>query len=335
LRVRWRYLPHLAPWLLRFLHSSTPARYTTSATALAALLARAYSGYEDLIAKSGLETFIQRQACLYLYSSANAFEAAAPSLKLRNRLGVATETLDRAAIHQLEPHLNPLFEKGVLFPDSWFLSNPAQFLTQLKDHLVNAGMVLHTQAVQSIAPRADGVSLQTEAGSAGFDYVAVCAGAHAGTFAQQCGDALPLRAERGYHITYPGTTGLISRPVGWAERGFYMTPMASGIRVAGTVELAGLNRDKHQGLLDLLQYSSQRALPGLGTATQPWLGFRPTLPDGLPVLGHSRASARVVYAFGHQHIGLTLGGLSGTIVADLVAGRSSPLDLRPYAASRF
>jgi D-amino-acid dehydrogenase len=111
--------------------------------------------------------------------------------------------------------------------------------------------------------------------------------------------------------------------------------MASGIRVAGTVELAGLKRDKHQGLLDLLQYSSQRALPGLGTATQPWLGFRPTLPDGLPVLGYSRASARVVYAFGHHHIGLTLGGLSGTIVADLVAGRTSPLDLRPYAASRF
>jgi D-amino-acid dehydrogenase len=114
-----------------------------------------------------------------------------------------------------------------------------------------------------------------------------------------------------------------------------MTPMAQGIRVAGTVELAGLGSAKHQGLMDLLHFSAQKALPELGTPTAPWLGFRPTLPDGLPVLGRSSASARVVYAFGHQHIGLTLGGLSGMVVADLVAGRHSVIDLKPFAATRF
>jgi D-amino-acid dehydrogenase len=134
---------------------------------------------------------------------------------------------------------------------------------------------------------------------------------------------------------YPGTSHLISRPVGWAERGFYMTPMAQGIRVAGTVELAGLGSAKHQGLMDLLHFSSQKALPRLGQPTAPWLGFRPTLPDGLPVLGRSSASPRVIYAFGHQHIGLTLGGLSGMVVADQVAGRESVIDLKPFAATRF
>jgi D-amino-acid dehydrogenase len=134
---------------------------------------------------------------------------------------------------------------------------------------------------------------------------------------------------------YPGTSHLISRPVGWAERGFYMTPMAQGIRVAGTVELAGLGSAKHQGLMDLLHFSSQKALSELGSPTAPWLGFRPSLPDGLPVLGRSRSSARVVYAFGHQHIGLTLGGLSGMVVADQVAGRASVIDLQPFAATRF
>jgi D-amino-acid dehydrogenase len=114
-----------------------------------------------------------------------------------------------------------------------------------------------------------------------------------------------------------------------------MTPMAQGIRVAGTVELAGLGPAKHQGLMDLLHFSSQKALPQLGTPTAPWLGFRPTLPDGLPVLGRSSASARVIYAFGHQHIGLTLGGFSGMVVADQVAGRTSPIDLKPFAATRF
>jgi D-amino-acid dehydrogenase len=105
--------------------------------------------------------------------------------------------------------------------------------------------------------------------------------------------------------------------------------------VAGTVELAGLRLDKRQELLDLLHFASQRALPGRGAPSAPWLGFRPTLPDGLPVLGHSKASTRVVYAFGHQHIGLTLGGLSGSLVADLVAQRAPSLDLSPYAPSRF
>jgi D-amino-acid dehydrogenase len=132
-----------------------------------------------------------------------------------------------------------------------------------------------------------------------------------------------------------GASHLVSRPVGWAERGFYMTPMAEGLRVAGTVELAGMGPQKHQGLLDLLHFSSQRALPQLGQPVAPWLGFRPTLPDGLPVLGRSSASSRVVYAFGHQHIGLTLGGLSGMVVADQVAERASDLDLKPFAATRF
>jgi D-amino-acid dehydrogenase len=146
---------------------------------------------------------------------------------------------------------------------------------------------------------------------------------------------VPLQAERGYHLMFPGSSALISRPVGWAERGFYMTPMAQGVRVAGTVEIADLAPQMHPGLLQLLDFASHRALPGLGIAHKPWLGFRPTLPDGLPVLGRSRQSARVLYAFGHQHIGLTLGGVSGSMVADLVASRDPIMDLRAFSANRF
>ncbi len=127
---------------------------------------------------------------------------------------------------------------------------------------------------------------------------------------------------------YPGASGLISCPIGWAERGFYMTPMAHGLRVDGTEELAGMKPQRHQGLLDLLHFSSKRAVPGLGAPSEPRLCFRPTLPDGLPVLGRSRDSARVICAFGRQHIGVTLGGIGGA----LVAGRTPALDLTPLAA---
>ena len=335
LRLRWGYLPQLAPWLLGFLRSSTTARYTQSATALATLLGRAQEGYTGMIAQAGLDGFIRPRECLYLYSSLAAFDASRSTLELRSKLGVKTRILDKAAISALEPKLQPLFERGALFEGSWHLTDPSAFLHALQSWLVTKGMQIRAVAVQSIEPQADGVVLFTPEGNAQHDFVALCAGAHSKSLAAQCGDAVPLETERGYHLMYPGTSHLISRPVGWAERGFYMTPMAQGIRVAGTVELAGLGSAKHQGLMDLLHFSSQKALPELGTPTAPWLGFRPTLPDGLPVLSRSRNSARVVYAFGHQHIGLTLGGLSGMVVADLVAGRQSVIDLTPFAANRF
>jgi len=335
LRLRWSYLPQLAPWLLGFLRSSTTARYTRSATALATLLGRAQLGYDALLQEAGLQGFVRPAECLYLYSTRSAFEASKPTLDLRSRLGVPSRVLDREAVQALEPQLQPLFERGVLFEGSWHLSDPAGFLGALQTHLVQRGLQLRASAVQTLETRPDGVVLGTTAGREQHDQVALCAGVHSARLAAQCGDRLPLEAERGYHQMYAGCAPLVSRPVGWAERGFYMTPMAQGLRVAGTVELAGLGARKHQGLLDLLDFSARRALPQLGVPSAPWLGFRPTLPDGLPVLGRSRNSARVVYAFGHQHIGLTLGGLSGMLVADLLAGRAPAIDLQPFAATRF
>lgn len=335
LRLRWGYLPQLMPWLLGFLQSSTTSRYTQSAMALATLLGRAQEGYTEMLAQAGLEQFVRPRECLYLYSSTSAFNASKPTLELRRALGVKTHTLNQPEVQALEPSLEPLFAHGVLFEGSWHLSDPSAFLITLQDWLLKQGMQLCTQQVQGIEPQRDGVVLRTPDGSVQHDYAVICAGAHSKPLAAQCGDTVPLEAERGYHLMYPGTSHLVSRPVGWAERGFYMTPMAQGIRVAGTVELAGLGSHKHQGLMDLLHFSAKKAVPQLGAPSAPWLGFRPTLPDGLPVLGRSSASERVVYAFGHQHIGLTLGGLSGKVVADQVAGRVSALDLRPFAATRF
>lgn len=335
LRLRWGYVPQLMPWLLGFLRSSTTARYTQSATALATLLGRAQSGYTDMLAEADLQGFVRPRECLYLYSSAKAFDASTPALELRRKLGVHSRILDQKQVQALEPALQPLFYRGALFEGSWHLTDPSAFLQALQAWLVQKGLQIRATAVQGLQPQADGVVLQTDQGTQRHAHVALCAGVHSRALAAQCGDAVPLEAERGYHLMYPGGAQLVSRPVGWAERGFYMTPMAAGLRVAGTVELAGLGPQKHQGLLDLLHHSAQRALPQLAAPSAPWLGFRPSLPDGLPVLGRSRASQRVVYAFGHQHIGLTLGGLSGMVVADLLAGRDPVLDLTPFAATRF
>ena len=335
LRVRWSHLHALAPWLARFIWASTQARYSATASALSHLLARAQSGYDAMLAQADLQRFVRPQECLYLYSSAAAFEGARETLALRRRLGVEADILDAQAIAQLEPQLSPIFHRGALFKGSWHLSDPSAFLHALLTHLQTQGLVMHPVAVTGVQADDRQVRVRGLDHDGAYDYLALCAGVHSKDLAAQCGDDVPLQAERGYHLMFPGSSPLISRPVGWAERGFYMTPMAQGLRVAGTVELAGLGQEMHPGLLDLLHFASRRALPALGTPQAPWLGFRPTLPDGLPVLGRSRKSARVVYAFGHQHIGLTLGGLSGSLVADIVGERPTALNLDAFAAQRF
>ena len=334
-RLRWAYLPHLAPWLARFMVSSLPRRYEASAGALAALLDLAQEGYAPLLDDPQLARFVRPRECLYLYSNAASFDAAQPALALRRKLGVAFEVLDGAAIRALEPSLAPIFERGVLFNQSWHFSDPQRFLQTLYEQLAARGLTFERIAVDRIEPGAQGARLSAGGIALPFSHVVIATGARSAQFARQCGDAVPLDTERGYHVRYPGAQQLISRPVGWAERGFYMTPMADGLRVAGTVELAGFDAAKNRSLLDLLTFSSRRALPALDTPDSSWLGFRPTLPDGVPVLARSRASAHVIYAFGHQHLGLTLAGVSGRIVADLVARRAPPLDLAPYAATRF
>ncbi|RKT13841.1 glycine/D-amino acid oxidase-like deaminating enzyme [Paraburkholderia sp. RAU2J] len=334
-RLRWAYLPQLAPWLARFMMSSLPRRYEASAGALAALLGHAQGGYAPLLANGELARFVRPRECLYLYSSGASFDGARAALDLRRQLGVAFDVLAAADIRALEPSLAPIFERGVLFSDSWHFSDPQGFLQTLYDQLAAQGLKFERATVGTLQPHADGVSVTADGRERRFSHVVVATGARSAQFARQCGDSVPLDTERGYHVRYPGAQQLISRPIGWAERGFYMTPMSDGIRVAGTVELGGFSTTRNRSLIDLLTFSSKRALPALDTPDNNWLGFRPTLPDGVPVLGRSRASERVIYAFGHQHLGLTLAGVSGRIVADLIARRTPPLDLAPYAATRF
>ncbi|WP_333997532.1 NAD(P)/FAD-dependent oxidoreductase [Burkholderia cepacia] len=335
LRIRWPYLLHGAPWLARFLLASTPARHARSAAALAALLSRAADGYAPLLAPSRLAAFVRPRECLYLYARQASFDAAQPSLALRRRLGVPFETLDASAIRRLEPALASIFTRGVLFVGSWHFSDPCGFLGALFAHLATGGAALERTRVERIEPAGDSVNVHAGGAVRAFDHVVIAAGARSRALAAACGDSVPLDTERGYHVQFGVHEPTVSRPVGWAERGFYMTPLDEGLRAAGTVELGGFDAPMNPSLVALLTRSAREAVPSLGAPARSWLGFRPTLPDGVPVIGRARRSARVIHAFGHQHLGVTLAGITGQIVADLVAQRAPPLDLAPYRAARF
>jgi len=335
LRIRWPYLLRGAPWLARFLAASTPARHARSAGALAALLSRAADGYAPLLASSRLAAFVRARECLYLYGRQASFDAAQPSLALRRRLGVPFDTLDADAIRRIEPALAPIFRRGVLFHGSWHFSDPSAFLDALFAHLATGGATLERAQVERIEAVGDGVNVHAGGAAGLFDHVVIAAGARSRALAAACGDTVPLDTERGYHVQFAAHERSVTRPVGWAERGFYMTPLDEGLRAAGTVELGGFDAGMNRSLVALLTRSAREALPSLGMPTRSWLGFRPTLPDGVPVIGRARRSERVIHAFGHQHLGVTLAGITGRIVADLVAQRAPPLDLAPYRAARF
>jgi glycine/D-amino acid oxidase-like deaminating enzyme len=161
------------------------------------------------------------------------------------------------------------------------------------------------------------------------DHVVVASGAWSGALARQAGDRVLLDTERGYHVLYPGAGQLLGRPVCYPAHGFYMTPMADGLRAAGTVELGGLSAKADPRRTDMIRKGVALLLPGAGEATSEWLGFRPSMPDSLPVIGNSPASPRITYAFGHGHLGVTLAGISGRLVADLVSGRQVAINLSP------
>ncbi|MEP4949402.1 MAG: FAD-dependent oxidoreductase, partial [Paracoccaceae bacterium] len=140
---------------------------------------------------------------------------------------------------------------------------------------------------------------------------------------------------RGYHVCFRDHADKVSRPVGWAEAGLYATPMTRGLRIAGTVEINSLTSPSNPARLNYLRDRTKQMFGPLSGDQEEWLGFRPTMPDALPVIGRSKTSDRILNAFGHQHIGLTLAGITGKIITDILQKKEPVADLTPFSDQRF
>ena len=168
-----------------------------------------------------------------------------------------------------------------------------------------------------------------------FDKVIVACGAFSKKLTDNLNEKIPLDTERGYHVHFKNCEHLISRPVVFANRGFGMTPMEQGLRVVGTVEFGGLDNPLSKSRIKNLIDNAKYMLDGLPEHEDEWLGFRPTLPDFLPIIGSSKNHKNVYYSFGHHHLGWTLGAISGKIVSKMISGEKTNLDLKPYSSVRF
>ncbi len=333
--LRWTALFQLAPWLLRFVRQSLPAATRANALALAGLLAEALPAWEEMVKEAGMADLLRRNGCLYLYRRENDFAAATGGRALRTELGVHQQVLTPKEVAALEPGLPPTEARGLYFPDSMNVTDPKTLMRRLLDAATARGVSVVQAKIIGLRADAGGVQLSGSGFRIKASTVVIAAGAQSRALAAQAGDRIPLETERGYHLEFPTGAPLLNRPVCPVDLGFYMTPMAGRLRVAGTVELGGLAAPPNPRRLALLDRGVRQFFPALAKPSSEWLGFRPSLPDSRPVIGPSRASPKVIHAFGHGHLGLTLAPITARLVADLIAGRGNPARLAPFAADRF
>jgi D-amino-acid dehydrogenase len=336
-RLRWRYLPQLAPWLIRFLLAGRHARVEAIADALQPLVSRAYEAHRELIALSGADDLIRPVGWLKVYETETAFAGTRYDREIMQARGVRVDVLDPDEIRQLEPGLARRYVKGLFQPDSAFVASPHRLVQAHAAQFQRLGGTFAQERVRGVQPMDGAVRLDCELGFRDFASVVIAAGAWSKEFARQIGDRVMLDTERGYHLNLePGEAGELRRPVVFPERGFVLAPMLDGIRLTSGVELAGLSAPPDFSRIRRLLPAAREALPGLSDrVTREWLGYRPSTPDSLPVIGQSPRSHAVYYAFGHQHLGLTLGPITGRLIASIVGGRQPEFDLAPYRIERF
>jgi D-amino-acid dehydrogenase len=334
-RLRWSYLPKIAPWLLRFLREGSDTRVRQIAAGLQPLVSRAYEAHCELIALTGADGIVRPVGWLKVFETEAGFAATAYDREIMAANDVRFDVLNADEIHQLEPPLARRFVKGLLQPDSAFVSSPYRLTESYVAHFVRLGGTVVPDRARGVRPTDRGVELDCERGFLAFDRVVVAAGAWSNQLAGQLGDRVLLDTERGYHLNIDAPTEL-RRPVVFPEMGFVLAPMEDGVRMTSGVELAGLDAPPDFSRIRRLLPHAQQMLPGLSDkVTRQWMGYRPSTPDSLPVIGASPHAPRVFYAFGHQHLGLTLSAITGRLVTALINGLPPEVDVTPYRVGRF
>jgi D-amino-acid dehydrogenase len=322
--------------MLSFLAHCSARNVNRSINALGALLKHTNEGLDPLIEKTGTDDLFITNGCMYIYESTQGFENARRSNQARADQGIEFSELSRDEIHDLEPNLNGRFEKGIIFRNSRQVLNPKTLVSRFFDAFMENGGHFVSDQVQGIIYGPDDMRILMH--SRKFlraDKIVISAGAFSGQIEGCDAESIPLETERGYHIQYAGQQGLVNRPVAWPECGFYATPTNEALRFAGTVEIAGLSKRKNPTMIAYLTRKSRDMFDLEGPPTSDWLGYRPTLPDYLPVIGASMRSPNTFYAFGHQHIGLTLAGITGKIISELVSTGQTSVDIQPFRPGRF
>ena len=335
LSLKWNYVPKMIPWFLKFIKNCSRKNMMHTAKYMHQILDLSLPAYDELFEDIDVSGLVESKGIMYFWTNEN-LKSRELENNIRNELGVKQQLLTPHEIHDLEPHIKKIYHGGVLYPNARHTRNPGKILLKLFDLFIKKGGCFEKQNVQTISFSSDNKPVvKTDLKFYTFEKTVIACGAFSKKLTDQVNEKIPLDTERGYHVHFKGHDYLLSRPVIFLNRGFGITPMEQGLRVVGTVEFGGLNNPPSKKRILNLVNNAKYLFPELKEHQDEWLGFRPSLPDFLPVIGPSKNHKNLFYSFGHHHLGWTLGAISGKIVAGIIAKENTNLDLSPYNSSRF
>lgn len=337
LSIRPSYSLRILPWLIRFAAACRPQNVTASMNAIADLNSHAMSSWEHLLGKLDLSSHLRPRGFLTVWDKNANRQDLEGVFKFQRERGISVETLDGPAVRNLEPALGSKVLGGAYYPAGCHVSDPYELTLELGKAAVQRKATLLFREVKSIRSLEDGVELFYSGElPEKFDSVVLAAGAWSRSIAAGLGDRIPLDTERGYNSTFESGSFGLSRPVVFEGYGFVSTPLDTGDRIGGAVEFGGLHKTPNYERIDALIKRFKEFVPGANLRRgKKWMGFRPSIPDSLPVVSHASRDKRVVYAFGHGHYGLTQAAITAEIVADILAKRRTALDISAFSTQRF
>ncbi len=335
LALKWNYVPKMIPWFIKFIKNCSKKNMMHTAKYMHQILDIALPAYDELFQDIDISGLVENKGIIYFWTDKD-LKSRELEIKMRKELGVEQQLLTPSEIHDLEPHIRKIYHGGVYYPGARHARNPKKILIKLFDSFIKKGGSFKKISVEEIKFSSDEKPiLKTNLASLTFDKAVIACGAFSKKLTDQLDEKIPLDTERGYHVHFKGFDHLLSRPVIFLNRGFGITPMEQGLRVVGTVEFGGLkNPPSNKRILNLVN-NAKYIFPEISKHYDEWLGFRPTLPDFLPVMGPSKNYKNLFYSFGHHHLGWTLGAISGKILAGMIANENTNLNLAPYSSLRF
>jgi D-amino-acid dehydrogenase len=330
------YALKIAPWMFRFWRACSPRRVKASTDAQVALMTLSRNELEPFLARTGTMPMLRKEGNLQVYEGEAEFQSSLPGWQLRAEHAIEFRHLDAAAMGEIQPGLSPRFTRGTFTPGWYSISDPKLYVLALADHFQAMGGSIQRAEVKALRQTGEQVEIATEGETWRAGQVVVSAGAFSHQLTATLGDRIPLETERGYNSTLPHAAFDLRTQITFGGHGFVVTRLSSGIRVGGAVELGGLKLPPNFRRAEAMLKKAKAFLPGLDDRDgTPWFGFRPSLPDSLPAIGRARAAPRVVYAFGHGHLGLTQSTGTARLVADLLTDQLLPVDISPFLPQRF
>ncbi|RVR12487.1 NAD(P)/FAD-dependent oxidoreductase [Sinorhizobium meliloti] len=331
------YALKIAPWMFRFWRACQPGRVAHSTAAQTALMDLSKAELEPFLGATGTASMLRKEGNLQVYEGEAEFKASLAGWKARADHGIEFRHLDAAGIAEIQPGLAARFTHATFTPGWYSIADPKLYTLALADHFRTIGGVIERAEVTALKPVDGGVEvLSADGRRRRAAQVVLSAGAFSHRVARTLGESIPLETERGYNTTLPADAFDLRTQITFGGHGFVVTRLSTGIRVGGAVELGGLDLPPNFRRSEAMLKKAQAFLPGLKPeGGVQWMGFRPSLPDSLPAIGRARATPRVIFAFGHGHLGLTQSAGTARIVADLLTGRTPAIDIAPFSPQRF